>query len=216
MLTKNPKVDLKLKHQRIFEVGMILSILLVIFAFRFFPEVKSQTHIQKIENEFITVEDVLITNGIKTPPLPQIPIIPIEIPEDEELIDIEIENTDLIHTANVSDAKNYREEIEKIDEQPPFIWVEEMPEIIGGLQSLQSKIIYPEIAQKAGIGGKVILQATIDKIGNPIDIIVLKAVGAGCDEAAIEALKSVKFTPGKQRGKPVYVRITIPIVFALQ
>ncbi|MBK8945941.1 MAG: energy transducer TonB [Ignavibacteriae bacterium] len=216
MLKKNPRVDLKLKHQRIFEISLIFSIFFVILAFRFFPEVKSQTKIHKIENEIITVEDVLITTGIKTPPPPQLPIIPIEIPEDEEIIDIEIGNTDLIPTANVSDAKNYREEIEEIDDQPPFVWVEEMPEIIGGLAALQSKIIYPEIAQKAGISGKIYLQGTINKFGNVTDITVLKGIGAGCDEAAIEALKSVQFIPGKQRGKPVKVRITVPIVFSLQ
>ncbi|MFZ1288656.1 MAG: energy transducer TonB [Melioribacteraceae bacterium] len=216
MLNKNPKVDLKLKHQRIFEVGIVFSIFIVIVAFKFFPEVKGNNNIQKVENEFFDIEDVIITERNSIPPPPQLPIIPIEIPTDNEIDDIEIETTDFNPTDNVLKPNEFVESNENEENQPPFLWVEEMPEIIGGLSALQSKIIYPEIAQKAGIDGKVILQGTIDKSGNVCDIIVLKGIGAGCDEAAIEALKSVQFTPGKQRGKPVKVRISVPIVFSLQ
>ena len=39
---------------------------------------------------------------------------------------------------------------------------------------------------------------------------------AGCDEMAVDAVKQTKFNPGKQKGKPVKVQVTIPIVFKLQ
>lgn len=97
-----------------------------------------------------------------------------------------------------------------------FVAVEEMPEVIGGLASIQSKITYPEIAKRAGIEGKVYVLAFIDEDGNVANAKIIKGIGAGCDEAALDAVKQTKFTPGRQRGTPVKVQVSIPIVFKLQ
>ncbi len=97
-----------------------------------------------------------------------------------------------------------------------FVAVEEMPEPIGGIQSIQSKIKYPEIAKRAGIEGKVYVLAFINETGDVTDAKIIKGIGAGCDETAIDAIKQTKFTPGKQRGKPVKTQVSIPIVFKLQ
>ena len=97
-----------------------------------------------------------------------------------------------------------------------FVSVENMPEPIGGMYAIQSKIIYPEIAKRAGIEGKVFIQAFIDETGNVANAKVIKGVGGGLDEAALEAVKQTKFTPGKQKGKSVKVQVTIPIIFKLQ
>jgi len=87
---------------------------------------------------------------------------------------------------------------------------------VGGLYSIQSKIKYPEIAKRAGIEGKVFIQVFIDEDGNVVEAKVIKGIGAGCDAAALDAVKQTKFTPGKQNGKPVKVQVSIPIVFKLQ
>jgi TonB family protein len=97
-----------------------------------------------------------------------------------------------------------------------FVAVEQMPEPIGGLYAIQSKIKYPEEAKRNGIEGRVFIQAFIDETGNVADAKVIKGVGSGLDEAALEAVKQTKFIPGKQEGKPVKVQVTIPIVFKLQ
>jgi len=97
-----------------------------------------------------------------------------------------------------------------------FVVVEEMPEPIGGLYAIQSKIKYPETAKREGIEGKVYVLAFIDESGNVAKAKVIKGVGGGLDEAALEAVKQTKFIPGKQEGKPVKVQVTIPIVFKLQ
>ena len=91
-----------------------------------------------------------------------------------------------------------------------------MPEPIGGIAAIQSKIVYPEIAKRAGVEGKVYVKAYIDKNGDVTKAVVLKGIGAGCDEAALKAVKETKFKPGKQRGKPVNVQVSIPVVFKLQ
>jgi TonB family protein len=104
----------------------------------------------------------------------------------------------------------------EVKESDYFIAVEEMPELIGGLKSLQEKIQYPEIAKRAGIEGKVYVLAFIDENGNVVSAKTLKGIGAGCDETALNAVKETKFIPGKQGGKPVKTQVSIPIVFKLQ
>ncbi|MEJ2616063.1 MAG: energy transducer TonB, partial [Ignavibacteriaceae bacterium] len=75
-----------------------------------------------------------------------------------------------------------------------------MPEPKDGLQSIYSKIKYPSEAQKAGVEGKVYLLIYISENGNVDDVKVLKGLGAGCDKAAVNAVKETKFNPGKDNG----------------
>ncbi len=104
-------------------------------------------------------------------------------------------------------------EIKKVEEPSFFVAVEEMPELIGGLKTLQTKIKYPEIAKRQGIEGKVLVQAIVDETGKVISTSTIKGIGAGCDEEAMDAVRNSNFKPGKQRGKNVKVQVTIPIVF---
>ena len=106
--------------------------------------------------------------------------------------------------------------LKPISEKEYATSVEEMPMPVGGLYSIQSKIKYPEIAKRAGIEGKVFIQVFIDEDGNVVEAKVIKGIGAGCDAAALDAVKQTKFTPGKQNGKQVKVQVSIPIVFKLQ
>lgn len=103
-----------------------------------------------------------------------------------------------------------------INENDFFVAVEDMPEPIGGLKSIQEKIHYPEIAKRAGIEGKVYVLAFINENGDVVSAKIIKGIGAGCDEAALDAVKQTKFNPGRQRGKAVKVQVSIPISFKLQ
>lgn len=93
--------------------------------------------------------------------------------------------------------------------------VENMPGPIGGLFSIQEKIVYPEIAKRIGTQGKVIILAFIDENGTVVHAKVLNGIGAGCDKAALDAVKQTRFNPGRQKGKPIKVQVTIPIMFKL-
>jgi protein TonB len=108
-----------------------------------------------------------------------------------------------------------KEVIEETEEPTFFVAVEEMPQPIGGLQGIQEKISYPEIAKRAGVEGKVFIKAFVDETGNVVNAEVVKGIGGGCDEAALEAILQTKFTPGKQRGKPIKVQVIVPVVFKL-
>ncbi len=97
-----------------------------------------------------------------------------------------------------------------------LVSVEEMPKPIGGIKAIQEKIVYPQTAKRAGVEGKVYVLAYIDEEGNVAYANIIRGIGAGLDEAAINAIKQTKFFPGKQNGKPVKVQVSIPILFKLE
>jgi len=93
--------------------------------------------------------------------------------------------------------------------------VEELPELIGGMQALLANLHYPEAAQRAGIQGTVYVTFVVDEQGNVLEPTVAKPLSAGLDETAIEAVRQAKFTPGRHQGKTVKVRMTIPVTFQM-
>lgn len=96
----------------------------------------------------------------------------------------------------------------------PF--AEVMPQPIGGMESIYKHISYPEMAKNAGVEGKVYVLVFINQQGHVDDVKVLKGIGGGCDEAAVNGIKEVKFSPGKQAGQPVKVKLSLPIDFKLR
>jgi len=200
MNLKKPEADLMAKYRRHFEICLIIALVLLIAAFKFFPDLKSNDVTMEGPQELFTVEDIQQTKQENRPPPPPKPPIPIEAPSDDVLEDIEIADTEIDFDAEM--------------EAPTP--VEEMPEPIGGIKAIQEKIVYPEIAKRAGVEGKVYVLAFVDESGTVTKTQLIKGIGAGCDEAALNAVQKTKFKPGKQRGKPVKVQVSIPIVFKLQ
>ena len=94
-------------------------------------------------------------------------------------------------------------------------FVDEMPELIGGLQSIQNLLRYPESAQRAGIQGRVFVQMIVTEDGIPYDAHVVRGIGGGCDEAAVEAVMQARFEPALLNGQFVSVRMSLPITFRL-
>ena len=165
------------------------------------------TNVQKIEIPEKT--DIKKQNLPKAPPkLPD----PMEAPL---ITTTEIVSTEESKVEEEISVPPPKEEIGETEEPVFFVVVEEMPQPIGGLQGIQQKIKYPEIAKRAGVEGKVFVRAFVDEEGNVVNAEVIKGIGAGCDEAALEAILKTKFTPGKQRGKPIKVQVTVPVLFKL-
>lgn len=215
-LLKSPKADLRAKYKVTFEISLIISLAFLIVAFKFFPNIQEKKVALEGPQELINMEDIQQTRQENRPPPPPKPPIPIEAPSEDVLQDIEIQSTELDVNAEVAAPPPPKEE-KKVDEEPQyFVAVEEMPEPIGGIAAIQNKIVYPEIAKRAGVEGKVYVKAFVDEKGNVTKVEIQKGLGAGLDEAAMKAVKETKFKPGKQRGKPVKVQVSIPIVFKLQ
>lgn len=217
MKLKNPDADLRLKYKKTFEISLIIALALMIVAFKFFPDVSSGGIELDATQELFTVEDIQQTKQENRPPPPPKPPIPIEAPSDDVLEDIEIGDTEIDLSQEMEAPPPPPKEEKKIEEEPTyFVAVEEMPEPIGGIKAIQEKIKYPEIAKRAGVEGKVYILAFVDETGTVTKAQVLKGIGAGCDEEALKAVQNTKFKPGKQRGKPVKVQVSIPVIFKLQ
>ncbi len=215
MKLKNPIADLRLKYKRTFEISLIIALVILIVAFKFFPDLQTKGAQFEGPQELFTVEDIQQTKQENRPPPPPKPPIPIEAPSDDVLEDIEIGDTEIDLDAEMEAPPPPKEE-KKVEEEPTyFVAVEEMPEPIGGIRAIQEKIVYPEIAKRAGVEGKVYILAFVDELGNVTKANILKGIGAGCDEAALNAVLKTKFKPGKQRGKPVNVQVSIPVIFKL-
>ncbi len=98
--------------------------------------------------------------------------------------------------------------------------VEQMPSFVGGLVArnrfVASNLQYPTTARANGIQGRVITTFVVEKDGTISNAKVVHSVESSIDQEALRIVKSMpKWTPGKQNGKPVRVKYTMPVVFRL-
>ena len=164
--------------------------------------------IERIEELIETIE-IPPTQQLEIPPPPSRPSIPVESEEDIAE-DITIEETEL---------ENF-----EWDAPPPlaegptirFIPYDEPPVPIGGYGAIIANLVYPEIARQAGIQGTVVLSVYVSEKGFVEEIVVEQGVAqTGMDEAAIRAVRKVRFKPAKQRDRALGVWIAIPIEFRI-
>ena len=101
-----------------------------------------------------------------------------------------------------------------------FDVVEEMPEFPGGpkalMDYLMTNVKYPKTAFDANIQGRVIAQFVVDKEGSVRDAHIVKSVDPALDAEALRVINNMpKWRPGRQNGKVVNVKYTIPVSFSL-
>jgi TonB family protein len=101
-----------------------------------------------------------------------------------------------------------------------FTVVDNQPAPEGGIKEFYQHIVknlkYPAQARKAGIEGKVFIQFVVNEYGELTEFKSLKGIGHGCDEEAIRVLQNAEaWNPGTTNGKPVKVRMVLPITFKL-
>ncbi len=211
---KKPSADLRKYYTILLEVGLIFALLIFIVAAKVNLKTNQQEVDLTMEQEVVEMEEVERTKQEERPPPPPRPQVPVEVPNDEIVEDVEI---------NLDAELNFDEPLdmppppaEEEEEEDFFVVVEQMPELIGGMAALQKNIRYPEMARKAGIEGRVIVQFIVNENGEVEDPRVIRGIGGGCDEEALRAVQTVKFKPGRQRGQPVRVQYSLPVIFRLQ
>lgn len=212
-MRKKREADLRLKYNIHLQVGFIISITLFITIFNVRIPTKATATIIIEEQEEIFIEEVIQTKQIETPPPPPRPPVPVEVPNDEiiedEIIDLDTE-LDLDGPLDLPPPPPPKSEETQDDF---FVVVEQMPQLIGGLASLQKKVKYPEMARRAAIEGRVTIQFIVNEQGEVENPRVIRGIGGGCDEEALKAVMTARFKPGMQRGRPVRVQYSLPIVF---
>lgn len=212
---KKPKSDLRRLYRLTFELSLIISLVTIIAAFKFLPQLPDAEKITENLPELIIVEEII--NTVQKPDIPSPPKAPqiISAPIDELPVDLILNDIDDVYPINLPDSPPPGPAIDLSGED--FIPVpEELPSPVGGLIAIQEKVRYTEIARRVGIEGTVYIEAKINKNGNVVEAAVLKGLGGGLNEEALNAVKSTKFVPGRQRGKPVNVKMIIPIKFVLK
>ena len=110
---------------------------------------------------------------------------------------------------------------EVVDENVEFVVVEEMPVFRNGnadlMRYLSENIKYPTVSAEQGVQGRVVVQFVVGVHGEILNPVVVKSVDPYLDKEAIRVISSMpKWKPGKQRGKAVRVKYTVPVVFRLQ
>lgn len=222
---KKPNADIDRNYQIHLEIGFVLALLFLITLFSIPLNPKTEYVLRSGAQETVTMEDVVRTSQAELPPAPPVPQIPVAVANDAVISD---EPLDISSELNITNpltlplppppkAEVVKKDTSKQNEKykDVFVIVQRMPVLIGGIEKLQQSIKYPEMARKAGIEGRVYLKFIIDEKGRVIDPVVIRGIGAGCDEAALEAIKKARFEPGMQRGRSVKVWYSMPIVFKL-
>ncbi|MEQ8240820.1 MAG: energy transducer TonB, partial [Cyclobacteriaceae bacterium] len=133
-------------------------------------------------------------------------------------IDAEITQDDAIEDVVYDDIPTQMEE-ESAEEI--FQIVEDKPEPVGGIGSFYAYVaetlVYPTVAKRLGVSGVVYVRFVVEKDGDITDAKVIKGIGAGCDEEAVKVINDApNWIPGRQRGRPVRVYMTVPIRFILR
>lgn len=228
-IKKSPKADLENKRSSWLLIGYVMVLGLMFLAFEWTKrDVKIDTSAAVSEATFEEEIEIPITEQPEqvAPPPPEAPSI-------AETLTIVDDNADVQETAIVSSEETGKaveikytapvvEKEEEPEEQEIFEVVEEMPEFPDGgmaglMQFLSKNIKYPAIAQENGTQGRVTVQFVVNRDGSIVDAKVLRGVDPYLDKEALRVVNTMpKWKPGKQRGKPVRVKYTVPVMFRLQ
>jgi protein TonB len=214
--------NLHKKQGLFFNVGLVLSLAIVVTAF----EWKTISRPSVVDLAPPMIEDELIDikpTEIK-PPEPPKPKVEnfklIEAPKDEPIEDISFSIPDPLDDYSGPDIKF--EPPPKDEKVETVVIAEHMPSFgkegqIGFLKYVQENLRYPKLARKHNVEGKVFVQFVVDTDGKMRDIKILKGIGYGCDQEVVRLIEEApEWEPGKQRGNPVRVRMVLPIQFKLQ
>jgi protein TonB len=216
-ISKKSKVfEVRAKYTKNIEIASIISLVSFIVLFQGWKSMEKREPATKSLQFVLNVEEIPQTTQQKLSPAPSRPSVPIatedeEVPEDET-----IEMTGLDFEEIPPPPPPLPAQLEEEDIVLPFVPYDEPPVPVGGFAALQSKLVYPEIARLAGIQGIVTLGVQIDEKGNVVNVKVLKSLLKICDEAAIDAVRSVKWKPAMQRDIPKMVWISVRLEFKLQ
>lgn len=206
------RVRLGTTPRKLYEISLSITLLIIIVGFKFFPFELEKRKVIIATRENVTIEDIEQTRQENRPPPPPKPPVPIEAPGAEALEDVPLPSSELDVTQDVGPPPPPKvTETETEDEY--FMVVEELPELIGGYEGLMRRLVYPQVALRAGIQGRVQLIAYVNERGDVDKVEVISGLAGGCTEAAVEAVKQSKFIPGKQRGRPVKVKVAMSIRF---
>jgi protein TonB len=225
---KNPKVDIHKKRSLIFNFSLALSLFVVVCAFNVAFRVNEDgiKHDLNITDDAIAIVPVTyhktqqaqseikpkkLTNTHSSTEFKVAAATASVAPELAPLFNFEQSTVEPVGPIEVEILKELTDSV--------FVVVETMPEPIGGYQKFRQTIVenvrYPAAARRSNAMGKVFIQFTVNENADLTNFKTVKGIGYGCDEEAIRVLKLTQWKPGKQRGKPVKVKLVQQVSFQL-
>ena len=237
-IKKNPKANLENYSKLFMQLGLVLALLVVYLAIekktydRVIADLGAATYNIEDDEQIVEIEQVKpLEQQAPPPPTPD----KIEVVEDEKEVEetiIESTETDEKEAVKVKEIVNVEEE-EDIMEDVPFAIIEDVPIFPGCKGSkaqlkecLQEKITQhvnrkfnSELASDLGLAPgvkRIFVMFKIDKTGNITDV-QARAPHKRLQDEAIRVVESLpKMIPGKQRGRPVGVKYSLPIAFKVE
>ena len=231
-IKKTSKADLEKGKGLSFLMGFIVAMAILFVSFEW-----SASEFEAVTDggvaDIVAEEEIEISVQDNTTPPPPPPPPPAQIdPEVLNVVedDVELDQADIMSSEdNQGDAQTavYVPPVAvaaQDDEEASaeiFMVVEEMPEFPGGMSELMSylakSIKYPVVAQENGIQGRVTVAFVVNRDGTIVDAEVVRGIDASLDKEALRVINLMpKWKPGKQRGKAVRVKYTVPVNFRLQ
>lgn len=227
-IKKTPKADLENKKSTWMLIGYVIVLAFMFIAFEWTKrDIKIDTS-QALTDFYFEEEMVPITEQeekVAPPPPPEVA----PINETLEIVadDADVEETVIASSEETGKAVEVKYvPVTVVEEEPEeqtiFEVVEQMPEFPNGgmaglMQFLSKNIKYPTIAQENGTQGRVTVQFVVNKDGSIVDAKVIRGVDPYLDKEALRVIGTMpKWKPGMQRGKPVRVKYTVPVMFRLQ
>lgn len=236
---KNPKADVSRKSMLFFQLGMVAMLFLAWQAIEWKSYDKSNTDYGKLEVGDELEEEIPITQQLTPPPPPPPPppapeVIDV-IEDDEEVEETIIESTEAKQDEKIVEVKEIKEEVvEEEIADVPFAVIENVPIYPGcekektndakkkcmsaKISEFINKKFDTNLASDLGLEGRqrIAVQFKIDKNGKVVDVRA-RAPHPRLEKEALSVVSSLPdMTPGKQRGKPVGVLYSLPIIFDIQ
>ena len=230
---KNPKVDLSKNSSLYFVIGLAFILLISWQAIEWKTYEKDLYGYESLDVDEEEQEEIPITEQLQTPPPPPPPPAAPEqisvVEDEEEVVETVIESTESDQETEIVKVEDIA--VEEVDEdvEVPFSIIEDVPVFPGCEKGTKmdkrncfqlkmeehvaKNFRYPEQALDLGIQGKVFVIFVIDKDG-----FVSSIRSRGPDKILEKEAERIigllpKMIPGKQRGKPVKVPYSVPIIF---
>ena len=234
---KNTKANVGRNSSLYFAIGLAAMLFITNYAINYKTYDKSAIDIGQLNLDELDDEEIPITEQIRTPPPPPPPPAApevIEIVEDEEEVEeTVIESTEVDQETEIVEVEEI--ELEEVDEDidVPFSVIENVPVFPGcekgnnaakrdcmskKISQFVNKKFNTDLAGDLGLSGRQRINVIfkIDRTGNVVGIRA-RAPHPGLEKEAKRVIGLLpKMKPGKQRGKPVNVPYSLPIIFQVQ
>lgn len=233
-IKKSQKADLEGKKSTSMLIGYVLVLAAIFVAFEWTQREKKVVELEPVFTSNFEEDMIPITQQqeITAPPpaaAPKIAEVLNIVDNETELVEEEVETSEEVNqaistthgTGAAASTGPTGPVVEVVEDETIYQIVEENPSFPGGdaacMKWLAENIKYPPICVEQGIQGRVIATFVVNRDGSIVDIEIVRSPDPYLSKEAERVLKMMpRWKPGKQRGKPVRVKFSLPVMFRLQ